>query len=96
MKCHSKLGLKEINSDMYAVVKKVNLRNEFVVFKVENSDYGWMQILDGHELEKDDIIIGNFERTGKQMILKKQSNEKIEVCIEDFGMSYNAVINIVK
>lgn len=55
-----------------------------------------MQILDGHELEKDDIIIGNFERTGKQMILKKQSNEKIEVCIEDFGMSYNAVINIVK
>lgn len=80
---------------MYAVVEKVNLKNECVIFKAENFDYGWMQILDGHELEKDDIIIGDFGRTGKQMILKKQSNEKIKVCIEDFGMSYNAAINVV-
>lgn len=80
---------------MVGRVVKVNYRRGLVIFKDDIGDYGYFEVLGSDEFEADDIIIGSLHSLGEEVILNKSTNEKVDVFIEDFGMSYKVAIGIV-
>lgn len=80
---------------MKAVVGKVNYRKGLVAFYADECDYGWMEILDTVELEEDDEITGAFIELGQTTITKVSTGEKIDVFIEDYGMSQKKAIEMI-
>lgn len=80
---------------MKAIVRKVNYRRGMVVFEKEDGDYGYFEILDSVDLEEEDILRGDFDSLGGITIVKISTDEKIDICVEDFGMSYkNAMARV--
>lgn len=80
---------------MKVIVKKVNYKRGLVVFESESYDCGWFEILDTVDLEEDDELVGDFNELGGTTIIKKSTGEKIEVFIEDYGMSYKKAVEII-
>ncbi|HYF81410.1 MAG TPA: hypothetical protein VEB00_00065 [Clostridia bacterium] len=80
---------------MKAIVRKVNYKRGLIVFESESYDCGWLEILDTVDLEEDDELVGNFNELGGTTIIKKSTGEKIEVFIEDYGMSYKKAVEII-
>lgn len=80
---------------MVGRVVKVNYRRGLVIFEDDIGDYGYFEVLGSDEFEADDIIIGSLHSLGEEVILNKSTNEKVDVFIEDFGMSYKVAIGIV-
>jgi hypothetical protein len=80
---------------MKVVVRKINYKRGLVVFESEDYDCGWFEILDTVDLEEDDELVGDFNELGATTIIKKNTGEKIEVFIEDYGMSYKKAIEMI-
>ena len=78
---------------MIGQVVAVNYTRGLVAFEIESGDFGYFEVLDMVEFEKEDKIKGNFESLGKGKIIKIDTNEIVDVFIEDYGMTYNCVIN---
>lgn len=78
---------------MIGQVVAVNYTRGLVAFEIESGDFGCFEVLDMVEFEKEDKIKGNLEYLGSGRIIKIDTNEIVDVFIEDYGMSYNSVIN---
>lgn len=78
---------------MIGRVVAVNYTRGLVAFEVDNGDYGYFEVLDTVEFEKEDEIKGNLESLGGEKILKIDTNEFVNVFIEDYGMNHTAVID---
>ncbi len=78
---------------MIGQVVAVNYTRGLVAFEIESGDFGYFEVLDMVEFEKEDKIKGNLESLGSGRIIKIDTNEIVDVFIEDYGMSYNSVIN---
>jgi len=80
---------------MVGRVVKVNYRRGLVIFEDDIGDYGYFEVLGGDDFEPDDIIVGNLHSLGGETIVKQNTNEKVEVYIEDYGMSYKIAMEMV-
>ena len=80
---------------MVGRVVKVNYRRGLVIFEDDIGDYGYFEVLGSDDFEPDDIIVGNLHSLGGETIVKQNSNEKVEVYIEDYGMSYKIAMEMV-
>ena len=80
---------------MVGRVVKVNYRRGLVIFEDDIGDYGFFEVLGGDDFEPDDIIVGNLHSLGSETIVKQNTNEKVEVYIEDYGMSYKIAMEMV-
>lgn len=76
-------------------VVKVNYKRGLVIFEDEIGDYGYFEILGTEELEEDDIVLGNLHSLGGETIVKQSTKERINVSVEDFGMSYKIATEMV-
>ena len=82
---------------MEAIVRKVNYKRGLVVFEKEDGDFGYFEILDSVDLEEEDILRGVFDSLGSTTIVKISTGEKIDIFVEDFGMTYkNAVVRVFR
>ena len=67
------------------------------MYKRQDYDYGWLEILDTVDLEIEDELEGPFTDLGEAIICKKSTGESIHVFIEDYEMCirdrYCSVIN---
>ena len=80
---------------MVGRVVKVNYRRGLVIFEDDIGDYGFFEVLGGDDFEPDDIIVWNLHSLGSETIVKQNTNEKVEVYIEDYGMSYKIAMEMV-
>lgn len=78
---------------MIGQIVAVNYKRGLVAFQIENGACGYFEVLDTVEFEKEDKIKGNLESLGGEKIIKIDTNEPVDVFIEDYGMTYNCVIN---
>lgn len=85
----------EGNIFMKAIVRKVNYKRGWVVFESQDYDFGWFEILDKIDLEEGDEMTGVFNELGGTTIIKKSTGEKMEVFVEDYGMSYKKAMEII-
>ena len=75
---------------MIGKVIKVNHQKGFVVFEDDIGDYGWFEVLGSAEFEPGEIIIGELHSLGSETIIKQSTKERVDVYIQDHGMSYMA------
>ena len=73
----------------------VNYQRGLAVFEDPIGDYGYFEILGSDNLERDDVIIGNLNSLGREVIIKDNAGERIDVFIEDYGMSLQAALSQV-
>lgn len=80
---------------MICTVVKVNYKRGLVIFEDEIGDYGYFEVLGTEEFEEDDTISGNLHSLGREEIIKLNTKERINVFVEDFGMSYKIAMEMV-
>ena len=80
---------------MVGRVVKVNYRRGLVIFEDDSGDYGYFEVMGSDDFEVDEVIIGNLHSLGGETIVKQNTNEKVEVYIEDYGMSYKIAMEMV-
>ena len=80
---------------MVGKVIKVNYHRGLVIFEDDSGDYGYFEVLGSDDFEPDEIIIGNLHSLGGETIIKQSTKEKVEVYIEDYGMSLKTAIEMV-
>lgn len=80
---------------MVGRVVKVNYRRGLVIFEDDIGDYGYFEVMGSDDFEIDEIIIGNLHSLGGETIIKQDTKEKVEVFIEDYGMSYKVAMEMV-
>ena len=68
---------------MKARIIKVNYQLERAVFKRDDGEYGWLEVLDSTELEEGEIVKGDFSGLGGTTICK-EDGETVDIFIEDF------------
>lgn len=68
---------------MKSTVVGVNHQLGRVIFEREDGEYGWFEILDTVEVERDETVYGDFSNLGGATI-KNQDGESIDIFIEDF------------
>ena len=72
---------------MQGRIVEVNYQRGLAIFEDAIGDYGYFEMLSSDALERDDIIFGNLNSLGRETITKARTGKKIEVFIEDHGMS---------
>lgn len=72
---------------MQGRIVEVNYQRGLAIFEDAIGDYGYFEMLSSDALERDDIIAGNLNNLGRETITKAGTGIKIEVFIEDHGMS---------
>ncbi|MBQ9070641.1 MAG: hypothetical protein IJY23_04775 [Clostridia bacterium] len=80
---------------MIGKVVKVNYRRGLVIFEDDIGDYGYFEVLGSDDFKPDEIIIGNLHSLGGETIIKQSTKEKVDICIEDYGMSYKIAMEMV-
>ena len=80
---------------MVGKVIKVNYHRELVIFEDDSGDYGYFEVLGSDDFEPDEIISGNLHSLGGETIIKQSTKEKVEVYIEDYGMSLKIAMEMV-
>lgn len=73
----------------------LNLKCGLVLFEDEIGDYGYFEVLGAGEFEPGEIIVGDLHSLGSQIIVNQTKSEKIDVFIEDYGMSFHKAKEIV-
>lgn len=72
---------------MQGRIVEVNYQRGLAIFEDAIGDYGYFEMLSSDAIERDDIIVGNLNNLGREIITKAWTGKKIEVFIEDHGMS---------
>ena len=80
---------------MVGRVEKVNYRRGLVIFEDDSGDYGYFEVMGSDDFEVDEVIIGNLHSLGGEIIIKQSTKEKVDVAIEDYGMSYKVAMEMV-
>ena len=80
---------------MQGRIVEVNYQRGLAIFEDATGDYGYFEMLSSDALERDDIIVGNLKNVGRETITKARTGKKIEVFIEDYGMSLEVARNQV-
>ena len=47
------------------------------------------------DLEEDDLLQGDFDILGEANVIKIATGEIVDICIEDYGMTYKNAIGMV-
>lgn len=76
---------------MKGVIIDVNYKRGLAIYYTPDYDYGYFEMLGDDSLETDDIIIGNLNNLGGEVIVEESTGEQFDVCIEDFGMTLDYV-----
>jgi len=74
---------------MNVMISKVNKKRALAVFYSETDGYGFFELLDFAEVEEDDVLQGNFDITGETSVFNLNKGNRINICIESYGMSLN-------
>lgn len=69
---------------MKAQIIEVNYRRGLYIFRREDDEIGYFELLEMLDLEIEEILIGNFIELGHQTVKRKVTNEEISIFIEDF------------
>ena len=82
---------------MKSVVKKVNSQKDLIIFETEDFDYGWGELYveactSEEFLHEEDEIIGIFDTYGITEITIEKNAMKLDIWIEDFGLSYEQAL----
>lgn len=80
---------------MIGKVIKVNYHRGLVIFEDDIGDYGYFEVLGGEDFEPDEVISGNLHSLGGETIIKQSAKEKVNVYIEDYGMSLKVAMEMV-
>ena len=80
---------------MIGKVLEVNYSRGLIGYETKNG-YGYFEILNGlDDIETDDEISGNLEDLENHTVLNMRNRSKYSVFIEDFGMDYSTMIEII-
>ena len=74
---------------MNVVVSKVNNERALAIFYSETDGYGFFELLDFVKVEEDDELQGNFNIIGETSVINLNTGNRIKICIESYGMSFN-------
>ena len=80
---------------MKATIVAVNIRKGLYAFCCD-SDYGYFELLGGEEINVGDVLVGDFSCLGGTSVKNVDSNETIDIFIEDFCSFEFAVERINK
>lgn len=80
---------------MKGIIVAVNYTRSLAVFEDEIGDYGYFEIFGSDDLERDDVIHGELHSLGGEIITKASTGEKIDVFIEDWGMSLDLAMEMI-
>lgn len=69
---------------MKAQIIEINYRRGLYIFRREDDETGYFELLEMLDLEPEEILIGNFDDLGNQTVMREETNEKIDIFIEDF------------
>lgn len=72
---------------MKGIIIDVNYRRGLAIYYTPDYDYGYFEIIGDDSIETDDVIIGNLNYLGGEIIVKESTGEEYDVCIEDYGMT---------
>jgi hypothetical protein len=83
---------------MKAVIKKV--KKDLIIFETEDFDCAWGELYvetgtSKDFLDEDDEIIGVFDNFGITEITIEKSGIKLDIWIEDFGLSYKQAFEAI-
>lgn len=80
---------------MVGRVVKVNYRRGLVIFEDDIGDQGYFEVMGSDDFEVVEVIIGNLHSLGGETIIKQSTKEKVDVSIEDYGISYKVAMEMV-
>jgi len=78
-----------------AIIKKISHATDSIIFETEDFGYGCgeiMTVIDERLLQEGDEISGDLENYGTEEIIITKNGMKIEIYIEDFGLSYEEAL----
>ena len=69
---------------MKAIIRAGNVTRGLYIFENSDGEYGYFELLDGTDLEKDDVLIGDFTALAGETVRKADTGELLEIFIEDY------------
>ena len=81
---------------MKAIIIDIGYKKGRYAYETKELGYGWFELLEYEELEKEDFIEGDFEKLGEIDIYKSSNKKTYHICNEDYGMSLSAVKKKIK
>lgn len=69
---------------MKATIIKANHTRSLYIFEREDSEIGYLEVLDLVDLETEEELAGGFQDIGNQIAVRLSTNERLKICIEDF------------
>ena len=76
---------------MKATIIKANYIRSMYVFEREDGEYGFFEVLDFVDFEPLEVLIGNFEEIGERIVIHRDTNKRIKICIEDYCSLKHAI-----
>lgn len=72
---------------MKVTVQDVNYKKALYIFESDEDGYGVFELLEFHEFEKEEELIGNFQCVGETIIVRKLDGKKYKIHMEGYGYS---------
>lgn len=69
---------------MKATIVDLDYRRGLYAFERDDGEYGYFELIGAPDLEIDDVLIGNFSSLGGETVKLSGTNERVDICIEDF------------
>lgn len=69
---------------MKAIIIDANYKRGLYIFQRDDGEIGYFELLGAPDLEKEDVLIGNFEDLGGTTVKRAATKESVDVFIEDF------------
>ena len=69
---------------MKAKIVDLDYRRGLYAFEREDGEYGYFELIGAPDLEIDDVLKGNFTDLGGTTVIRVDTKERVEICIEDF------------
>lgn len=69
---------------MKATIIDVNYQRGLYIFRRDDDEIGYFELLGAPDLEIEDVLVGHFENLGGETVRILETNEKVDIFIEDF------------
>ena len=69
---------------MKVKVVDLNYQRGMYAFECDDGECGYFELIGAPDLEIDDILKGNFSELGGTTVVRIETQELVDICIEDF------------
>ena len=69
---------------MKVIVIGANYRRGLYIFRREDDKIGYFELLGTPDIEIEDVLLGNFTDLGGKTVKLMETNESVDIFIEDF------------